>query len=176
MEERFENPVLSTDQLPQIDAQDFQVMPPRYRTFRWSVFGSVGCVALLAWVVPLGFLQWYHPEDISWLGWCIPGGVTAVIFGVCGLEEWKGFGRRGYLVRERDLSYRSGWFFRGQTTVPYTRIQHSEVSQGPIARKFRICTLKLYTAGSSGANLRIPGLDSEVAETLRTLIDERSGK
>jgi len=83
---------------------------------------------------------------------------------------------RGVLLRERDLTFRSGFWVRETVTVPFNRIQHSEVSQGPLARAFGVCTLKLYTAGSSGANLRVPGLDFERAQELRAYLDERAGK
>ena len=58
-------------------------------------------------------------------------------------------------------------------TVPFNRIQHSEIAQGPVARAFQVCTLKLYTAGNSGANLRVPGMDVERAKRLRQQLDER---
>ena len=103
-----------------------------------------------------------------------PTALWVIVFGMWGLSEWFGFDRRGYLTRSRDLSYRAGWLFHSITTVPFNRIQHSEVTQGPVAKRFKICTLKLYTAGSSGANLQIPGLDEDVAKQLRQLIEERN--
>ena len=42
-----------------------------------------------------------------------------------------------------------------------------------MARAFDVCTLKLYTAGNSGANLRVPGMDVERAKRLRQQLDER---
>ena len=84
------------------------------------------------------------------------------------LEEWKGFPRRGYAVRERDITYRAGWLFRSTTTVPFGMIQHSELSQGPVSRKLGLNHLKLFTAGGSG-NLRIAGLEDEDAQTLRAV-------
>jgi len=100
----------------------------------------------------------------------------AVFIGIWAMEELRGFPIRGVLVRDHDLTFRSGYWVREMVTVPFNRIQHSEVSQGPLARAFGVCTLKLYTAGSSGANLRVPGLDFARAQQLRAFLDERAGQ
>ena len=84
-------------------------------------------------------------------------GTVSLVGLVWAIEEIKGFPLRGVLVREHDLSYRSGFIKRETVTVPFNRIQHSEIAQGPVARAFKVCTLKLYTAGNSGANPRADG-------------------
>ena len=107
------------------------------------------------------------------LGVWVAVGVVSLVGLVWAIEEIKGFPLRGVLVREHDLSYRSGFIKRETVTVPFNRIQHSEIAQGPVARAFKVCTLKLYTAGNSGANLRVPGMDVERAKRLRQQLDER---
>ena len=92
--------------------------------------------------------------------------------GLWGLEEWKGWPLRGYLVREHDVVYRSGWWSRTVTAVPFSRIQHSEIQQGPMGRWLGHCTLKLYTAGASGANLEIPGLSMATARNIRRMLED----
>ena len=175
MEVAFNNQILKTDQLPQLDPLEFEGLPDAYRRLRWMTWGLVSGLIMLAFFIPFVWLQLHYPEDLSTVAWAVPMTVLVFVFGIWALTEWKGFPLRGYLVRDRDLSYRSGWLFHSSTTVPFNRIQHSEVSQGPIAKRMGICTLKLYTAGSAGANLRIAGLDEEVASQLRAMIDERSG-
>jgi membrane protein YdbS with pleckstrin-like domain len=36
------------------------------------------------------------------------------------------------------------------------------------------CTLKLYTAGASGANLEIPGLSMATARNIRRMLEDQS--
>ena len=91
------------------------------------------------------------------------------------MEEWWGFARRGYAVRERDITYQTGWLVRNTITVPYVMVQHSELSQGPVSRWFGLNHIKLFTAGGSG-NLRIAGLQEERAQALREVIEARAGK
>ena len=99
-------------------------------------------------------------------------GIAIALGVVWAIEEIKGFPLRGAGARAR-LELPIGIFKRETVTVPFNRIQHSEVVQGPVARAFDVCTLKLYTAGNSGANLRVPGMDVERAKRLRQQLDER---
>ncbi|MEM0926754.1 MAG: PH domain-containing protein, partial [Planctomycetota bacterium] len=44
---------------------------------------------------------------------------------------------------------RSGVIWRSVHLIPHDRVQHTDVTQGPIQRKFRISTLTIFTAGTS---------------------------
>ena len=46
-------------------------------------------------------------------------------------------------------------------------MQHIDVTHGPLDRKFDMATIKFFTAGGAGSDLRIPGLPTERAEQLR---------
>jgi uncharacterized protein len=51
--------------------------------------------------------------------------------------------------------------------VPFGRVQHIDVHQGPIDRFFGIATLTLHTAGSHNASVNLPGLGADLARTMR---------
>ena len=53
----------------------------------------------------------------------------------------KGFKKRKYAVREKDVSYKKGLFFRSLTTVPFNRIQHVEIDEAPVSRFFNLVSL-----------------------------------
>jgi membrane protein YdbS with pleckstrin-like domain len=76
-------------------------------------------------------------------------------------------------LRESDIAYRSGLFWRKTVIVAFNRIQHVEVSSGPLQRRFGLASIKLFTAGGSSVDLRIDGLTAERAEQMRTLIAEK---
>jgi membrane protein YdbS with pleckstrin-like domain len=78
--------------------------------------------------------------------------------------------RRGYVVRDKDIVFRSGVIWQSVTAIPYNRIQHVETSNTPLDRKFGVATLQLFTAGGSGGDLKVDGLGAEVAEQLRIYI------
>ncbi len=53
------------------------------------------------------------------------------------------------------------------THVPRSRVQHTDVSQGPLERRYGLGTLVVYTAGTNHARVALPGLAHEVARALR---------
>ena len=59
------------------------------------------------------------------------------------------------------------------TTVAYNRIQHIEVSSGLIERKLDLATLSIYTAGDSGSDLVIRGLNNVEANRITAFLSAR---
>ncbi|QOD60754.1 PH domain-containing protein [Polaribacter haliotis] len=84
-----------------------------------------------------------------------------------------GFKKRKYAVREKDISYKNGIFFRTLTTVPFNRIQHVEIDQGPISRYFNLVSLSVFTAGDSSDDLKISGLVKEEAAKIKEFISNQ---
>jgi membrane protein YdbS with pleckstrin-like domain len=70
-------------------------------------------------------------------------------------------------VDERCIEIRTGVWWRSRVAVPRTRIQHLDVVQGPVQRRFGLGTLVLHTAGSDDASVPLPGLAHETALELR---------
>jgi len=91
-------------------------------------------------------------------------------------HAYEDFQIQGFAIRDRDLTYRSGVFFRRTTVIPYNRIQHAEVKQGPIERRFKLQGLEIYSAGGDGSDLYIPGLQAARADQLRDFIIEKVGR
>jgi len=85
-----------------------------------------------------------------------------------------GFKRKQYALRERDIIYKSGVLWRSNVVIPFNRIQHAEVSQGPLDRLFNLSRLKVYTAGGSSSDLAIPGLLPLEAERIKYFILNRT--
>ena len=135
---------------------------------RMVVAGAWALVVLIAAGV-VGYLSLWEAVRPGWAGFGA-GFVAMLMAGWGGLLADRGYRRMGFLLRERDLTFRRGWLFRTQVTVPLARIQHSEVHRSPLDRWFGLSTLRIYTAGSSGANLSIPGLKAETAHALRTAV------
>ena len=48
--------------------------------------------------------------------------------------------------------------WRTVVTVPRSRVQHTDVSQGPLERRFGLGTLVVYTAGTDHARVSLGGL------------------
>ena len=71
---------------------------------------------------------------------------------------------------EDELHIRSGMLFQQLTVVPFGRVQHIDIAQGPIERSHGLATLILHTAGTRGASVPLPGLARDLAEQLRDRI------
>ena len=69
-----------------------------------------------------------------------------------------------------------GVWWHSETFIPRSRIQHTDVKQGPIARHYGIATLKLFTAGTHLGELEVEGLAHADALVLRDLLLGREGR
>ena len=83
--------------------------------------------------------------------------------------------RLRYGVDETGLVIQSGLLWRSQRALPRARIQHSDVAQGPLERRYGVGTLKLYTAGSRHTKIELPGLAHAQALALRDELLARDG-
>lgn len=77
-----------------------------------------------------------------------------------------------YQIREDAMYLERGVFRHVRSLVPYVRIQHVDTSRGPLERALGLSTLVVYTAGSRGADVSIPGLTPEEASDLQQRVKE----
>jgi uncharacterized protein len=70
-------------------------------------------------------------------------------------------------IRDDDLYLERGVVTRITTVVPFVRVQHVDTQRGPIERLLGLGSVVVYTAGSRGADVTIPGLTPERASELQ---------
>ena len=104
-------------------------------------------------------------------GWGIGLGAALYLFAVIGLPSRR-YRRWGYHTGKRAIRIASGLLVRRETVVPYDRVQHIDVSRGPIERAFGVATLTLHTAGSYNSTVDLPGLAIDDANRMRDDIRE----
>ena len=84
-------------------------------------------------------------------------------------------------VRYRHISYRvdttgirirRGVVWRSETSVPRSRVQHTDVARGPIERSFGLATLIIHTAGTENASVTLSGLAESDAYPIRDYLLE----
>ena len=73
-----------------------------------------------------------------------------------------------YRIDGRCLEIRRGVYWRTVVAVPRSRVQHTDVSQGPLERHHGLGTLVIYTAGTQHSQISLAGLDFTVARRIRT--------
>ena len=84
-------------------------------------------------------------------------------------QRWQAIDYRHtwYRVDDSGIEICRGVFWREVITVPRSRVQHTDVSQGPLERRFGLGTLVIYTAGTDHAKVDLAGLDHATALKIR---------
>jgi membrane protein YdbS with pleckstrin-like domain len=105
-------------------------------------------------------------------GWPLPQGSIAISVLVLAAIivirfPSRRYAARGYQISADRLRVVRGILFRADTVVPFSRVQHIDVDQGPLERFFGIATLTLHTAGNHNASVHLPGLQEDLARDMR---------
>jgi hypothetical protein len=72
-----------------------------------------------------------------------------------------------YRVDEQGIEIRRGVYWRVVINVPKSRVQHIDVTQGPLGRRHGLGTLVIYTAGTDYAKVELHGLEHGRALEIR---------
>lgn len=167
----FENSEISLEHLPTADNLEWQPLDRRF-VRRLQITGLINAAIVAAAVLVFQFVQ-------SRVGSDFPAGVAwiAVIVALVWGLAWPSISvpRKGYAIRDKDVVYRTGVIWQTVTAIPFNRVQHVETGSTPLDRRFRLATLQLYTAGSSGGDLKIHGLPAAIAERLRVFVLGKAG-
>ena len=80
--------------------------------------------------------------------------------------------RLRYGLTDRLLQVVRGWLFHTDTIVPFVRVQHLDVTRGPLDKLFGTATLVVHTAGTRNSIVTVPGLAPDRAAEIRDIIRE----
>ena len=154
----FKNPEVALNTLPTFEELEWQHLHPNYKR-RLRVQHSLVIVPVIIFVIVALIVARVPVLQGSLL-------LIMLVIPALALFTWPAISvpRRGYVIRDRDILFRSGVFWRSVTAVPFNRIQHVETSHTPLDRHYKISTLQIFTAGGSKGDLKIVGLGSDVAE------------
>ncbi|HZG47491.1 MAG TPA: PH domain-containing protein [Allosphingosinicella sp.] len=140
---------------------------PRHLTLL-RIHYAIGALVLLVLVVIGSFAV---AREVSWwpVGWTSGAG-TLILLAAVALLPGRRYRAWGFAAGEDELTVKHGLMIRKVTIVPFGRVQHIDVAQGPIQRMLGLATLVLNTAGTRGAAVRLPGLLHPQAEEMREQI------
>ena len=167
----FENNPIPVDQLPK--AEEITLVKPKDNYLYVSLLSS----SIFLLVITIFFIGTYSffKEEYSQNYDLKPAQIIllslyALIAIYTFLMSFYNFKLRGYALRENDIIYKKGVLVQTLATIPFNRVQHCEISQGPIDRLFNLNSLLVFTAGGQGSDMRIVGLDSDEAAQLKEYI------
>lgn len=94
---------------------------------------------------------------------------TLALLGFWHAYRWppRSYAHTFYRVDEQGIEIRRGVHWRIVINVPRSRVQHIDVSQGPIDRRYGLGTLVIYTAGTDHAKVELGGLEHVRALRIR---------
>jgi len=167
-EDSFTNPQLKIDELPRWEEVNYEALAS---AAPWESFWYSMITLVLGLVFGVGsLLVSSAPIYVSVL-------VVGLMLLFFGLLQWHNFAehkKRGVAAREKDILFRKGLFWRESSVLPYNRVQHIEIHRSPLERKLRLSSLRIFTAGGSGVDLQIKGLEKPRAEKLKQYILDRA--
>jgi membrane protein YdbS with pleckstrin-like domain len=139
-------------------------LDPRYVTLQrelgWYWTAGLSIALLVASFVTLGPRRWY---------WCLL--LWIVVTPVLGWWSYRWaeveYRHMSYDVDDDVIEIRSGVFWQSVQNVPRSRVQHTDVSQGPLERKHGLGRLVIFTAGTQHSRVELPGLAHHTALDIR---------
>lgn len=141
------------------------VDPRTVAVWRWAALLGAIPIAAAAAVFTVSMLIAGDPVgDILWVTY-------PLLVAALGLHAWwypaARYRRLRYRVDPIGITITDGILWRTQSSLARVRIQHTDISQGPLQRRYGVATLKLYTAGSRFTKIELPGLACDDAVKLR---------
>ena len=122
----------------------------------------------IAFIVAIGV---WVSSGLSLTGLAAAGGAWVAFSGLLAwrAQAWPAIAYRhaSYKVDAQGIEIRRGVFWRTVVTVPRSRVQHTDVSQGPLERRLGLGTLVVYTAGTDHARVSLGGLEHARALRIR---------
>lgn len=129
--------------------------------------------AILFWIpliIAAGFAEFQQiAPNVLWPGVFIVPVLILAAFFILRLPLRR-YHARGYARSADRLRVVRGLMFHSDTIVPFGRVQHIDVDQGPLERYYGIATLTLHTAGNHNSSVSLPGLAHKDALAMRETI------
>ena len=157
--------------------QDHDQQPWQHLDRRWigltraveaATWGGLGFVALIIGLVFLLVASFPFPWIVI-AAWLIIA--TVGLFRVIWWPRWV-YKHWSYRIGQKVFELRHGILWHVSVSIPLSRLQHVDLHRGPLERHRGLASLQIHTAGTKEASQTIPGLDFDVAQSLRDrLID-----
>jgi uncharacterized protein len=135
------------------------------RLVGWITTGTISGVLF----VVLGII-WLSQPVPPWVALLMPAAwLTVTILSGLIAYRWPVLEYRttSYRLDDDGIEIRTGVYWRKVIAVPRSRVQHIDVSQGPLERSYGLGTLIIFTAGTAHSRVGLSGLDHQTALFLR---------
>ena len=160
----FTNNTIDTAQLPRFENVAFRPLEKSY--LKVLLINFLIVVAVISMLVVASYIFVSDFSDfVPWV-FIIPGAVLAIV----GTFSFIGFYKQGFAFREHDVLYKSGVISTNIIIIPYNRVQHVALHEGPFSRIFGLSEIRIYTAGGGSGDIAIPGILATEAQGIKQLL------
>lgn len=128
----------------------------------WTLSGILGTL----WIgVPVGILV----SAMLPLAMAVASGLAAAVLVALLVRRYacRRYAHTRYALADDGFLLRTGVWWRSEVFVPHQRIQHVDVTEGPLARRFGLATLALHSAGAHLNTASVSGLAADTAFAVR---------
>lgn len=135
--------------------------------------GNVIFSAVIAAGALAAFLIMLFANGLELMTWLVLGAGLALagfLLALGLLLPRKAWQNTTYAISDLGLEIRRGIWWKHSIDVPRSRIQHTDVQQGPLARSLGLGKLVVYTAGTEHAAVTLDGLEHERALQMRDFL------
>lgn len=150
-----------------IDIQSWSQLEPKVRTV-WRVSNAIATLVLAGAATGLDLVL--RGEAFTWklFPFALPLAVVVLVGGIGQFLVDRSYACYRYQLGEDDLAVAKGIFWKSWRFVNRNRVQHVDLTSGPIARALGLVDVSIYVGGMHTAAAHIPGLSQHEAENLRS--------
>lgn len=159
----FTNDPIPLDRIPRLSDNAFVAVDRRYLRVRLAGIAMTALVVTIVAVISSAWIEVWVSTGLGVIALAVLAGSAA--FAAAEVR------RLAYQLREHDVSLRSGVITHRTETLPFSRVQHVNLTRGPIERAVGLASLEVTSAGP---NISIPGLLLVEAERIKQLVSEHS--
>lgn len=151
-----------------IGADDHSLTPinPRYI---WVIRAHFAINSLFL-ILLVGAGDYFLTPHLGWPQGVITGVITFLMLLLFLILPVRRVASVRYHLADDHIRIRRGFLFTIDSIVPFVRVQHIDVGQGPIERALGLSSLSVHTSGVRNDAVTLPGLTSAAAHDMRGII------
>jgi len=161
---------------PVADFEQLDVRSLKLERITWWIFsGVVGLAMSIGWLIS-GLVFRDRFDMAQWIGLAAVLGILLGFLWLAWIIPERNFASTFWKHKLDGLEIRRGIWWRHRIFIPSSRVQHTDVKQGPIERRFELATLIVNTGGTHEPSISLSGLSLAKAEWLRDQLSIDEGR
>lgn len=174
----FENEAVSLQQLPQFSTVTFTPLHERYARIRLSVLLVFYAVLAIPSALAMG-LSVELREFLATIEGMFALALSLALLTFIAWFRYIATKAIHYSIRQHDIILKSGVFWKKEVIQPLKRVQHVELTRGPIDERYGLANVRLFSAGTALSTFVIRGVEHEIAARIKQFVldyQEKNGE